>query len=171
MRIVALDLSLSASGVAVFDEGLISVDTLRPPGLKGMPRLEWIMRRVVELTTGVDLTLIEGYAFARPNQAHQIGELGGVVRLALHTRRVPYVEVAPAALKKLATGKGNAGKELVLVEAVKRLGYSGADNNQADARWLLQAAIQHYGLPGSIELPKSHLQALEKITWPVRAAA
>lgn len=168
---MALDLSLSASGVAVFDGGLISVDTLRPPGLAGMERLEWIMRRVVDLTEAAEVVLIEGYAFARPNQAHQIGELGGVIRLALHTRRVPYVEVAPKQVKKLATGKGNAGKELVLVEAVKRLEYAGADNNEADALWLLQAALQHFALPGAVELPKAHLQALEKIDWPRRRAA
>lgn len=165
MRVVALDLSLTASGVAVWTSTSREVTTLSPPS-RGVERLEWILRRVVELTHGAGLVCIEGYAYARANQAHQIGELGGVIRLALFTRHVPYVEIAPAALKKTATGKGNAGKELVLVEAVKRLGYSGADNNVADALWLLEMAKQHYGLPGAVDLPKKHLEGLAKVSWP-----
>jgi len=167
MRIVALDLSLTATGVAVWTSGVET--TLRvnspPNSMRGMRRLEWHLREVVALSIGADLVVLEGYAFARPNQAHQIGELGGVIRLALHTRRLPYVEVAPSALKKYATGKGNAPKEMVLVEAVKRLGYTGADNNVADALWLLQMAQDAYGL-SSVEMPKVNRQALEKIEWP-----
>lgn len=167
MRLASLDLSLTASGVARWAPGAeVQVTTVSPPGLRGVERLEWILRKIVGLVCNADLVVVENYAYARANQAHQIGELGGVIRLALYTRRIRYVEVAPSSLKKVATGKGNAGKDLVLVEAVKRLGYDGADNNIADALWLLEMAKIQYGLPGAVELPKKHLEGLGKVDWP-----
>lgn len=70
--------------------------------------------------------------------------------------------VPPGTLKMYATGKGNASKSLVLVEAVKRLGYDGHDDNEADALWLadLGARIHGYDRPA---LPATHLKALDKI--------
>jgi len=121
---------------------------------------------LLERAEGVDLVVIEGYAFARANRAHQIGELGGVLRVAFAEAGVPLVEVAPMARAKYATGKGNAKKEAVLVEAVKRLGYEGSSNDEADALWLLYMALDHYGLPGAVEMPKVNREALVKPSWP-----
>ena len=72
----------------------------------------------------------------------------------------------PSCRAKLATGKGNASKDAVLVAAVRRLAYDGHLHDEADALWLLQAALHHYGLPGAVDLPKGHLQALDKLRWP-----
>lgn len=132
-----------------------------------MKRLRWIRDNVLGFVDDyrADLVVLEGYAYARANQAHQIGELGGVLRLALFEAGVRYIELAPSVVKKLATGKGNAGKEQVLVEAVRRLGYEGHDNNESDALWLLAAAQVHYGLT-DLDLPKAHLAALDKVDWP-----
>jgi len=166
MNVLALDLALGKTGFATQSgSGVFS-----PPSShnRGVQRLQWIRDRVMQFVFqgAIDLVVIEGYAYARANQAHQIGELGGVVRLELTEQRMPWIEIPPSTLKKLATGKGNAVKELVLVEAVKRLGYDGCDNNTSDALWLLQAALQGYGLPGAVELPKTHLAALDKVKWP-----
>lgn len=167
MKVVALDLSLSATGVAETIAGTTPFyRTLRTPKLRGVERLRWVRSEVLLHVTDADLVVLEGYAFGRPNQAHYIGELGGVIKCALDDAGVEWIALPPAVVKKIATGKGNASKDLVLVEAVKRLGYAGADNNQADALWLLQAALHAYDLPGAVSLPKSHLAALEKIQWP-----
>lgn len=173
MRIVALDLSLTATGVADNFGGAQSARiprTIRSGERRGVERLYYLQKAVDEATASADLVVLEGYAFARPNQAHQLGELGGVIRLTLYVRKRRVLELAPSVVKKLASGKGNARKEEVLVEAVKRLHYLGADNNQADALWLLQAALQHYDLPGRVDLPKTHLEALEKVDWPALTA-
>lgn len=168
MRIVALDLSLSATGVAHNAGTAERAFTLRPRQLRGVERLEWIMRRVVKEALGKDLVVIENYAFARPNQAHQIGELGGVIRLALYTHNIAYVEIAPSALKKYATGKGNAPKEAVLAAAFQRLGYAGYDHNESDALWLLAMALDHYGMEEAPQVPKINREALVKVGWPER---
>lgn len=167
MRVVALDLSLAATGVADSERPLEPWVLSPPRGQdRGMARLMWFVVETELVTRDADLVVLEGYAFARPNQAHYLGELGGVVRLGLYSRGRTYVDVQPASLKTIATGKGNAKKEAILAEAIRRLGYRGSDHNCADAMWLMQAARIHYGVPGAPELPGTHLRGLEKISWP-----
>lgn len=160
MKITAFDLSLTCPGIAVYDHAAgIQVGNLKNDR-RGMDRLAYLRRQVLAVAAHSDLVLIEGYAFARPNQAHQIGELGGVVRLALFEARLRVLEVSPASVKKLACGKGNAPKDEVLLAAVRRLGYAGTSSDEADARWVLEAGLHLMQLPAATKLPQQHLDAL-----------
>lgn len=173
MRIAALDLSLTATGWAFRDVEDYAAGTksgvLLVPKLTGVARLRHVRELVLGIVAGADVVVIEGYAFNRPNQAHQIGELGGVIRVALSENGLDPVEVPPASLKLFATGKGNAGKEEMLAAAIRRLDYGGHDHNEADALWLLQMACCARGL----ELASNEAQrrALAKIPWPEAFAA
>jgi len=76
-------------------------------------------------------------------------------------------EVGIAALKKYATGKGNAGKDEVLAAVVRRYSdHQVADNNQADALVLRAMVADHYGAPLA-EVPARHREALSSVAWPV----
>lgn len=166
MRILALDLSLTACGWAKNTDLLEESGVYAPKG-RGTPRLQDALDWVLPKARGCDLVVIEGYAFsARESHAHALGELGGVVRLGLHQLRIPVAEIPPACMKKFATGAGNARKDAVLTEAVKRLRYDGWDHNEADARWLLAMALVHYELQGAPQLPAVHLEGLRKVQWP-----
>lgn len=180
MRIVAIDASLTETGYATDDKAGIFV----PAGSlgQGMARNDWIMRRVLELfeatgpIAGVHakgfVAVIEGYSFGSQNRAHANGELGGLIRWAFWTRGIPYVDVPPKTLKKYATDNGNARKDQMLAEAVRRLGYTGHNHNEADALWLHALAKQAYGEP-IVEVPKTRLVGINKVPWhsPVRKAA
>lgn len=172
MRIIALDLSLTETGWAVHLDGRpVQAGVMKPPRLNssGTRRLAWFRDQVHAMSQHFDpvLVAVEGYSFGSKGQAvYGIAELGGVVRLALHDLQVPIVVVPPASLKKYATGRGNAKKEEVLVAAVKRLGYHGANNNIADAMWLRQMAADHYGVPDAVQMPKAQRAALEAVEWP-----
>lgn len=162
-RVLGLDLSLTATGYAVNDAvvGVVKVKS------RGEQRLVEIRNAVVDLAVYSDVVVLEGYAFARPNQAHQLGELGGVVRAALWERRIPFVEVPPSVLKKYATGKGNADKGAVLAAAIRRLGFEGDDDNAADA-WVLRAmGLRWYDTALDVTtLTLFEQQSLERIEWP-----
>ena len=161
MKIIAFDLSLTATGYATPE----TVGLLKPPDLNGLARLQWIRDNVVRLAALSMIAVVEGYSFGSGNRAHHLGELGGVVRLALHEAKHPLVVIPPHSQAKYATGKGNAPKEAVLVEAVKRLQYAGHDHNESDALWLLAMACDHYGAP-LCAVPEGHRSALAKIEWP-----
>jgi crossover junction endodeoxyribonuclease RuvC len=169
MKILGLDLSLTRSGWA---SGRDAYGLLIPPKTHadGIPRIDWVMRQVIDtLAIGVDLVVIEGYSFGQArgtSHSHAQGELGGLVRWALFRKGISYVEIPPATLKKFATGKGNANKELMLAEAVRRLDYRGrSDNNEADALWLWMLGAEAYGFGGDV-VPKAQRDVAANLKWP-----
>src|SRR5206468_6278393 len=139
MKVAAFDLSLTAAGWAFgklngfrLESGVIS-----PPKPTGIPRLQYLRQHVLVLAEDADVVVIEGYSFgAKGNAILSLAELGGVIRIALADRGMPYVDIPPACLKLFATGKGNAPKDEVLAAAIRKLQYSGHDHNEADALWL-----------------------------------
>lgn len=137
-RVLAFDLSLTSTGVAY--ENTTSRITPKSRGTERLAEIRDAVRNLI-LCHAPEVVAIEGYAYARANQAHQIGELGGVIRLLL--RDMGYtVEneglriVAPSALKKWATGRGDASKERMLEVAIRKFAFEGHGNDEADA-WLL----------------------------------
>ena len=112
-KIVGLDLSLTASGIArAHLDGTPNLDVVKTT-LKGMARLNHLEHEVAwvvgDSDCHVDLVVIEGYAFGRPNQAAHLGELGGAIRLALWSRQIPYVDVPPSNVKNSAKVFGPPG--------------------------------------------------------------
>lgn len=164
MNTLALDLSLTASGWAC-TSGASGVLVPPKPVSRGIPRIQWARRAVLDLVDGIDLVVIEGYAFGvQGQQGHiSLGELGGVIRVSLADRNIPFVEVPPACVKLFATGKGNAKKDDVFAAAIRRLGYAGNDHNEADALWLLAMAAANANGGGKNEAER---RALAKIEWP-----
>lgn len=161
--VLGLDLSLTSTGVASVDadDGVNQFTWTIRPRDTGVARLRMIRDRVLADVEVIapDLVVIEGYAFGRVNRAHKLGELGGVVRVALTEHGVRWVDLPPATLKKFAAGKGNADKGAVLAAAIRRLGYSGSSNDEADALFLAHAGHVLLGRP-LVDLPQAHLAAL-----------
>ena len=58
---------------------------------------------------------IEGYAFATSGTSHvrSIAENTGLLKHKLYKTKVPVKSIPPTVIKKYATGKGNANKELM----------------------------------------------------------
>lgn len=167
MKIVACDLSLTCTGVAYGDGDHLVVDTIVTRTLRGVARLDHIAKKIRRITDEEEpqLVVIEGYAYGRENQAHALGELGGVIRLMLYRRKMPVVVVQPSSMKQYATGKGNAAKNDVLLAAARRLDYAGSSNDEADALWLLEMACDKYRLH-PCRVPFAHRKALDKPEWP-----
>lgn len=164
--VMGLDLSLTASGIATPHGKRGQIITRST----GMPRLATIRDAVLETARDAHLVAIEGYAFGRPNQAAHLGELGGVVRLALHEAGISYVDIPPASAKKYATGRGNATKPDMRMALFQRAGIDERDDNAVDAWWLRAMALDHLGHP-LVELPAVNRSALAKVAWADLEAA
>lgn len=162
---MGLDLSLTSTGVSILGKTqTIAVKTTEEP------RLQQIRDTVLSLVIANDVRIcvIEDYAFsARHSQAHKIGELGGVVRLALFENETPFIEVSPTARAKFATGRGNAAKTEVVSAISARTGIvwsgKGADD-MADAWVLEEMAWARLGKP-HYEWPKPNMDALSSVNW------
>ncbi len=85
----------------------------------------------------INLEEISIVSYERPAGLHKssimvASEMVGVLHDLCIEMKVEVTNYAAKELKKHATGNGNAGKPLMIAKA-KELGYSPADDNQADA--------------------------------------
>jgi Holliday junction resolvasome RuvABC endonuclease subunit len=161
LRVLALDLSITATGVCLPDG---TASTILTQQKAGDARLKTIELAIIQATHDVDFAVIEDL----PTHAKSAGTTGmvhGVARLVLLRYGIPYAVVTPATLKAYATGKGNADKTAMAIAALKRTGREFADDNQVDAFWLRAAALDWYGQP-EFDLPKAQRDRLAKVTWP-----
>lgn len=170
MKIVGLDLSISATGIALRDG---TVRTVGGKAALGDYRLLLVEDALMDALWGVvgepawdpvDLLVVEG-PVARSATAYISGQLHGIMKRLCLRNKVPFVVVPPATLKAYATGKGNADKTAMAVAALKRSGREFADDNQTDASWLRWAALDHYGYP-EFAMPQVQRDRLKKVQWP-----
>jgi crossover junction endodeoxyribonuclease RuvC len=141
MNILALDLSLLATGYAYRSNGNLIYGTLK------FKQTDEIGYQLVEIESFIDdlikkenIThcIREGLSFGYSNFGFtRLSSVAGVVYASLYRNQVPFVEVAPKSLKKLVAGSGKATKEEVMSAVVERTGSSPLDNNQSDAIGLL----------------------------------
>ena len=98
------------------------------------------------LDSGVQLVAYEDVLrHAGTAAAHIYGAIVGCLQEECENRKVPYVAIHWGTIKKHATGKGNAGKDLMVSSAQKQWGSHVTDDNEADARWIREVAILQYG--------------------------
>lgn len=164
MFVVGIDPSLTATGVVSTSE--TGAPIIRDPietKLRGAARLAFI---VDAIGFGFDVThiVVEGYSFGSPNRAHQMGELGGAIRLEAFRWGLPTLVVQPTTLKMFATGRGNAKKPQVLESVRELTGLQIKTHDQADALTLWCIGRHILGYPHPLrDVGGQHLRALEKI--------
>ncbi len=170
-RVVGIDPSLTATGIADADGGLHTI-TSKPDDGTVADRARRIATITAQLRphrlADAHLVVIEGPAFSRQGQAgvHLRAGLWWRIVGLLHSAGVPVAEVSPTALKRYATGKGNATKTAMALALQARAGIANEDDNQVDAYFLRQMGLAHLGDPDAVPLPQTHLAALDKVVWP-----
>jgi Holliday junction resolvasome RuvABC endonuclease subunit len=175
-RVLGLDLSLVATGVA--DESGTRVIKAPKKEVFGAARLSFIHDELFEEMRFVrgdrnydkmpDVAIIESAGYFK-GDAQYVLELHGVVKLALYRLGIPFVLVAPQLVKKFATGSGVADKDHMLAAAIRKFGFEGTSNNEADAFLMRQMGLAHYDMvffEGEATWPGYQREALARIEWP-----
>ena len=166
---IGLDLSLTSTGVAIGR----ATWAIATKGLRDEERLIYIRDLILEAISDLEpepdtqfVVFVEGYSFAsRNSHAHALGELGGVIRVALYEAAIPFVEVPPTCRAKFATGRGNAGKSEVVSAISAKTGmiWEGPGNEDRCDAWILQEIGRTILGQSILEWPAKHLAALEKL--------
>lgn len=172
--VVGLDLSLTSTGWARNEAGVITSgrittepdSTLYGSGLGA--RLLSIFGRLGPVIADADLVVVES-PFASLGGGNEIFYVQGVARIALELSGLKPVPVTPSTLKIFACGAGNADKVDVSLGAVRRLGWEGAGNDEADAAWLSEMGWHLLDRP-NVDLPGTHLRALDTARNPGKNA-
>lgn len=164
LRVLGLDLSLTATGVCLTDGITLTIKTRQKDGDRRLVHIADALASMIGDGSTVDVAVIEDL----PKHAMAAGITGmvhGVVRAVLLRAGIPYALVVPATLKAFATGKGAGDKTPMVMAAYKRAGREFGDDNQCDAWWLRAAALDHYGQP-EFSLPAAQRDRLAKVVWP-----
>jgi Holliday junction resolvasome RuvABC endonuclease subunit len=169
VRVLGLDLSLTATGVALPNGTCRTIKTNPADGDLRLLQISESIRVAVTVTGPVDLAVIEDLPVGA-RAAGITGMVHGVARAALAAADVPYALVSPATLKAYATGSGNADKTAMALAAFKRHGIEFADDNQCDAWWLRAAGHERLAQP-LVSLPAVQIARLAKGKWPALPAA
>jgi hypothetical protein len=127
--VLALDLSSTRTGICMNGE----VSTFTPPKGTLLDRARATRGEIVGYASYVDLIVIEAIGTRMINTAIALATIHALVLDELYGASIQMV--APADLKKFATGKGNADKDTVMLAASK-LEPKITNNDEADAWWL-----------------------------------
>lgn len=162
MRIMGLDLSITATGVCRPDR---TTYTIKTKAADRDARITVIRDRIAEELWDVDLVVLEDFpARLQAAAAKAIGITHGSVRQVLMDFGVPYVVVPPSTLKSYATDNGGCDKAAMILAAYKRGGVEFTDDNQCDAWWLQVAGMDRTGDPPFV-LPQIQRDRLDKLDW------
>ena len=121
---------------------------------------------------------MEGYAYGAKQGAHQLGEVGGLVRLHLSDQERPLRIHDPLSIKMWATGRGDAEKSDVIQAAVEQFKFPTERmvevlekrivEDCADAFWAAQMVQTEYYLRrGELQqssLPEHQLRVVNRVT-------
>lgn len=181
VRVVGIDLSLTATGLA-WSTGEVQRHGRQGLTLARVP-LDQRARALHSLADEIQMLALYRKNLSQATQLAVIENLptgrtaGGVVstekayvwwefvRQSADTLSV--LDVAPAVVKKYATGKGNASKAEVIDATARRMPWydTRGDDNLCDAAWLCAIGCELLGHP-IVQLPASHRIALVKLQLP-----
>ncbi len=131
---VGIDQSYSGFAITLLNNGGF-LTTVYKSELRGVDRLYDIQDHMYSSlqTMTIKDVAIEGYAFGS-QMANMLGELGGVVKLTLHTLGHYPLIIPPTVLKKYVTGKGQGiSKSQIMLHVYKKWGVEFSDDNAADS--------------------------------------
>lgn len=174
--VLGLDLSLAGTGCATRERTWRH----RTRGQRGDSYTErlaritgvrsWVLDQLIEVRP--DLIVIEG---PNPKPAQVLSywdraPLWWAVLEAAQATRTPLAVAPPASVKKFATDNGNC-KKLEMIAACYDRGIARpADENEADAAWLM--ALGHHWLGDPVTarpLPLTQARAANGVLWPERS--
>lgn len=185
LRLVALDLSLTGTGVAFTHDhhGATALGCRTIYSRWGADRPH---DRLNDILSGVaaaakcepHLVVVEAASYGSVgNAVDQLAGLRWITRHWLWSRQIRYVEVAPATVKVWATGSGaTSGENKVTKRRVREditatyghLVHVSTDD-EADALSMLSAACAAYGQPLARVTDGRKTRALGSVSWPTLA--
>jgi Holliday junction resolvasome RuvABC endonuclease subunit len=141
---------------------------------KGPKRLMYIrdeFKKFLDVTPVIDLLTYENYSYGSKNRtlAYTIGELGGVLKLAMFERGLSYLVISPKSAQKFILGgnemkdvKSQDKKSLTAKEVLKRYKKDFYSLDLIDAYVLAQLGWAMYCLRNKMEI-KLHSWQQESI--------
>jgi Holliday junction resolvasome RuvABC endonuclease subunit len=145
--ILALDLGTHTGWALTTRDGSITSGTehFKPQRFEGggmrYLRFKRWLAEIKQCSDGIDTVFMEEVRrHAGVDAAHAYGGFLATLTSWCEHHQIPYQGVPVGTIKKFATGRGNAGKDEMIV-AMRERGHAVTDDNEADALAILHWAI------------------------------
>jgi len=144
-KILALDMA-TKTGWATVDHSGVENFRKRAGDSRGMIfiRFEaWLSEICQTVKPGL---IVYERPHARGRAANEV--LNGMLAYLAGTAEkngIEYTDCPSTTLKLFATGKGNASKDMMMAAYLAKWGVAPEDDNESDARWLLEWATVQFG--------------------------
>lgn len=139
MKILSLDLGCKTGWATNNASGTVEFNNGRHDG-GGMRFLRfgrWL-KNMRESIGGIDAVFYEEVAAHKGTAAaHTYGGFHAILVSWCENNKIPYKGIPVGTIKRHATGKGNSNKEVMMSAYLKKFGENAQDDNECDARWLL----------------------------------
>lgn len=145
-RILAIDLGTACGyAMGLAESGVWDLSNKRHEG--GGMRFVRFRKYLTECLVDVDLVFYEEVrAHAGVDAAHVYGGLMAILQAECESRNLPYKGIPVGTIKKHASGKGNAKKDVMIATALTKWpDIKIIDDNHADALWMWDLAMQEWG--------------------------
>lgn len=147
MKILAID-QASRLGWAISATVYGTWDlTTRKDESHGM-KLVRLRAKLAEICQSEGITIIayERVAGQHSNAIIHAAKMVGCIETFCTDNNIEYASYSASEIKKYATGKGNADKKAMIQAARDKYGYTGSDDNEADALHILHYAKSILGI-------------------------
>lgn len=164
---IGIDLSATATGIVLLREtGEKVPDVVKAWEIKSTSGTSGLERAINITTTTMEIVhdfspdkiVVEGFSLNTKNASSIIPlvELGTLIRFSMKLDGLKWYDPRASELKKFVCGKGNANKDVVMMNILKRWGFESPTNNIADAYGLACMGLAQAGrLPGiTMEMQK-----------------
>lgn len=132
-------------------------------------RIIKIEQKVKLLTRGVDLVVIENYAYSRQYNREVLAELQGVIKRCLYINQIPFIIVPTQYIKKILTGNGKLSgkqiKEIIKKETEKKYGICFNTDHECEAFGLALIGINYLNMLNGNCYKTSLHEELTTILW------
>ncbi len=167
MKLVGIDLSLTATGWAVYSDNLASFGVIRDVPSGTHARLDYVRGKVLEQCLEADMVAIEGLAYDAYDTERERAGQQWLVRHSLWKRGTKYFLVSPSTLKKYVCGHGGSKerkitKQMVIDDVFHNWGIETTDDNIADAVGLVHIAMA-LNFPQPIPPTKAQAEVLKTL--------
>ena len=173
MTTIGLDLSLAKTGYTILHNSTLVSSVLiksKPLGdtyTDELLRIMGIVSSVQEIVQKYTPTIavIENLAFGiqKTTSLTQLAGLSFLIRMMLYNTEIRFCMVSPGSLKKFVTGKGNADKNVIMMEIYKQYNHSALDDNEADSYALAALGLAVLGKNiNKLTKPQSEVVSLIK---------
>jgi len=143
-----LDFAYANNGLIILDENakIIKQEVITTTKRNSdEERLIKLRDYISNLVNPDDVVYLEGLSHSSQGQTKsQMGAVHYITRIFLFQNDIKYKIVTPGELKKFITGKGQAKKDLILLNVFKRWGVEFDNSDLADAYGLARMALEDF---------------------------